>query len=109
MINRLFAMDIMPKLFDQIMIGSDIVMFSSLYRLQNQRTFIPEWVSAMYFASGVDRATIICFLDFHRTAPPADKKTSPIVDFLSSAFAKAVSVYPMSGLVGLYNFRYVMP
>ena len=55
----------------------------------------------MYSVSVIERAMIVCFLDFHNIAPPAEINTSPVVDFFSSALPNVALVYPMRGNVGL--------
>ena len=61
---------------------------------------------AMYSASHVEVETQVCFFDFQLTAPPAIKKTKPLVDlrlFRQPAQSASENPSATNGLLPLNN------
>ena len=71
--------------------GAFNVIRSSSYKFVNHLASAPVWDSVIYFASMVERALNNCFFDHQVTAPTANKKQVPDIDFFSSALADLAS------------------
>src|SRR5437868_5570396 len=61
----------------------EIISMRSPIRRRSQTASLPASDAAMYSASVVERATIVCFLAFQATTHSESRKTNPPVDFRS--------------------------
>ena len=107
-----FTIAIDPSLPPWIMVGESCGKPSSLYRLLNQHASRPASDKAMYSASAVDSAVVLCFLDIQVIAPPPTVKTYLDIDFHLSTLLYAASAYPWKRFVPLFfrgDAEYVIP
>ena len=91
-------MAIDPSLLPRIVVGKVCSNPSSLNRLLSHRALHATSDKAIYLASMDNSAVIDCFSECQVIAPLAIMKMYPVVNFCSSEFMNAVSVYPRKGL-----------